>query len=118
MLRGEQKAKRWKVEFSARALAVGVTLICCYFGCWHLTITYGIPEGKYIARSGEFGDNFDPDKHGSVVIRSYSPLPFVISCDEYDVEPGFGETLYLRRYYLWMFGLRSKCPYEFRIATP
>lgn len=86
--------KRWRPRFSVSTLVVVVTLVCCYFGAWEATKTWGIP-----AVTGP----------GDDVRTIESPCPFVI----YKSRPTFIWNLNVDlapHRYVWFFGWVEELP--------
>jgi len=100
------KAKWWRPRFSVRTLAVAITLVCCYFGAWDATKRWGIPAGGDPTTDAMVIFGREPTNTRRIDTVT-SPLPFVIRCDEYE-PPTYCPT----RYYVWVFGLMVKLPFE------
>ena len=90
-----------------------MTLLCAYFGAWHATVKYGVPEIP--------GTQDGP----AVILSADAPIPFVVRQKESDNGfVAFGNTFNGRavyadpkyRYYLWFFGHRIRLPFESREA--
>ena|SRR5687768_12195819 len=97
-----------KPRFSIRILAIFVTLVCAYFGAWEATKRCGVTEDHY-----QFS-NLDP-----WIGDERSPMPFVVSrCEsarltiEEFMNPAFITMPPKRYYYVWLFGLTIKLPFE------
>jgi hypothetical protein len=96
---------KFRPRFTVRTLAIFVTLVCAYFAAWDATKRYGIQDYSQV-------DRFDP------LIYDESPMPFVISQYERSGPKSWEEwrsgirSSTKRRYYLWVFGLRFKLPFE------
>ena len=90
---------RFRPRFSVRTLAIFVTLVCAYFGAWEATKRFGVPKGNVGHRS--LGDAY------AAVINAWSPVPFLIICNE--TSPFDDDS---QRYYLWLFGPTIKLPFE------
>jgi len=83
--------KQWRPKFSLRTLAVVVTLVCVYFGCWEATNTWGIPAV--------------PERQEQL----WSPCPFLIVKAEYEDQVVWSALTVSvekskRRYWLWFPG--------------
>jgi len=94
--------RRFHPRFSVRALAIFVTLVCAYFGAWEATKRYGTAS--------------DPELKTLDSLFLQTPAPFLIVQDESDpaVKRAYGSRYhpYVRRYYLWFFGLTARLPIE------
>lgn len=102
MSRGEDNVKRWRIwrpRFSVRTLAIFVSLICVYFGCWGITKQYGVPRASRGHIAAEMPD--------ALPFGAGSPAPFIIWKNELDLINEFP-----RRYYFWLFGVTLKLPFE------
>ncbi len=92
-------------RFSVRTLAIFVTLVCCYFGAWEATKRWGMPLGPtYVVLKARDGT---PRKVRLGSTNESSPMPLVIGRDEM-----LGYSAPTRHYYLWLFGLKFKLPFE------
>ena len=96
-------------RFSVRTLAVFVTLICVYFGCWEATKRWGVtPTQQILAEYEQSGILL----HASISPpMENAPMPFVIRRVE------FGDFHASSRFYLWFFGLRIELPIRTEIEA-
>src|SRR5262245_23265786 len=112
---------RFRPRCSLRTLAIGVTLVCAYFGAWEATKRYGIPNSLRTVEEA-FHESSQEISY-TRVISARSPLPLIICQEESSVEglrsnsDSIGRQLmwehYIgRQYYLWLFGPKFKLPYE------
>jgi tetratricopeptide (TPR) repeat protein len=92
---GAPRTNRRHFRFSVRTLAIVITLVCLYLGCWEITRRYGVRPNS------QSGFEFRQDQGGMVYAHptafvESSPMPFVICRRAFA-----GDA---RRYLLWMFG--------------
>lgn len=97
------KAQRWRPQFSMRMLFIVATLVALYFGSWELTKQQGIGLVAPETRDADIGTSrplpFDS-----------SPAPFVVSRERYyAIPPKYGDC---REYHLWFFGHTARLPFE------
>jgi hypothetical protein len=103
-------ANRIRLRFSIRTLGFLVTLVCVYLGIWEATKRYGL---ETIDRG-----NRRPYPPGQLILVSdnRSPAPLVIWRDEYGLDvrmdSSMSSSLCTRRFYIWLFGLKVKLPFE------
>lgn len=90
---------KFRPRFSVRTLAIVVTLVCAYFGAWEATKRYGIGAAcRYSAESGRIPRGV------------LAPYPLVLTSWEYtSLSHNWNQSIC---YYLWLFGLTIKLPFE------
>ena len=97
------KVKRWRPQFSIRALIILVTLVGLYFGSWEMTKHWGI--GLIVPETRR------PDVPVTWLLPFDSaPAPFVVSRERYyglPRKPGD-----YREYHIWFFGFTAPLPFE------
>jgi len=102
------KPKRWRPRISVRTLAVVVTLVCAYFGCWEITKRHGVAA---IAYEYELTGNIVAHWGPTGIFHTSAAAPLIVRQDE-----NFSEHL-SRRYYFWFFGYVAKLPYERKVKV-
>ncbi len=107
--------KRWRPQFSLRALTVVVTFVCMYVARWTATISKGIPSVANHVSSASYvgpnGERFEIEGSAPFYGQPNSPVPFLITVPEFrgvvfdangeDITPG---QLCERHYYFWFLG--------------
>jgi hypothetical protein len=117
--------RRLRLQISLRSLLLLVGLAAVYLGCWDATKRFGTDRDK-VRGGGQFGYEVKgPDGTWYVVLGKpppdkWSPAPFVVFEDiggtVQILANGYREML-TRRYYIWIFGIRFRLPYESRVAS-
>ena len=109
----------WRFRFSLRTVAIVMTVVCIIIGGW------------VGARNAAQNMGARPPFENDVIIplKASALLPFVIVREEFDIDLEFtvwGDDGSARgwkginhdRYYLWLFGVTLKLPFESTIPPP
>jgi hypothetical protein len=96
---------RFRPQFSVRALAIVMALVCAYFGALAPTARHA----ESLPGSGYLLDGDEVEILGAVAVA-----PFLVRTnEEWMIPPGNkGNILFAHRYYFWMFGLEVRLPFE------
>ena len=98
---------RFRPRFTVRTLAIVVTLVCAYFGAWELTQRCGSepPHSRTV---------YIESQEKPIILwesPEYSPAAFIIRRQEWDyISLDMATEKYC--YYLWLFGVRYKLPFQ------
>jgi hypothetical protein len=108
MAKQHDQAKRWRPRFSVRTLAIFVTLVCVFFGCWEATKEWGVRDVLRFQHGGQVGN-------GKAV------APPVVASQQELMAVNRGEAGWVHvstcYYHFWFFGYVSRLPYEQRVMT-
>lgn len=121
------QSKRWRPRFSVRTLVIAVTLVCCYAACWEPTKKWGVSDVASVYYwDWHFNIDWDtpnlPADPIAEIFREWnlasSPLPFVVSNNNYVFALPNKPRQTVREYYFWFFGYVAKVPYERKLRPP
>ena len=105
--------RRW-YQFSLKGLLALITLVCVYFASWQATTTIGIPTVIQAVHDAPLREEDGAWRYPPWDVKS--PVPLVVGTTEWSRYNG--TFCFVRRHYVWFFGLTIKTPFAWKNTGP
>ena len=105
--------RRW-YQFSLKGMLVLVTLVCVYSASWRATTKFGIPSVIQSVHDAPLREEDGVWRYPPWDVKS--PLPLVVGTTEWTEYKG--SFCFVRRHYIWFFGLTLKTPIAWKTWEP
>ena len=105
--------RRW-YQFSLKGMLVLMTLVCVYFASWQATTTIGIHKVIQAIHDAPLREEDGAWRYPPWDVTS--PMPLVVGTTEWSRYNG--SFCFVRRHYVWFFGLTIKTPFAWKNTGP